>query len=256
MEENKSAVQKQFSRTGSRYQKSILHAKGSDLPWITQLAGSPLLALDVATGAGHTAFTLSPLAKRVIGLDLTEQMLHIAEEGARQRQLTNITWFQGDAEAIPLPDKLFDVVTCRIAAHHFPHPERAFFECRRVLVPGGTLILVDNYAPDEPQAAELINDVERLRDPSHYYAWKKDQWLEKMTAGGFTSISLQHEWTTPVELEDWFRRADTPIASRSEIRHRLATASPPLQSLFGFESTAATPHLLLHKGLWTAQRPN
>ncbi|SDW66709.1 Methyltransferase domain-containing protein [Marininema mesophilum] len=255
MEENKQAVQKQFTQTGTSYRKSTIHASGSDLTWISELAGSPMLALDVATGAGHTAFTLSSIANRVVGMDLTERMLQIAEEGARQRKLTNITWFQGDAEAIPFPDKLFDLVTCRIAAHHFPHPERAFFEFRRVLVPGGKCIFIDNYAPSEPGANLLINEVERLRDPSHFYAWTKNEWQEYIAAGGLTSISLQHEWTNTVELEDWFRRADTPLASRSEVRRLLSTSSPTLQRLFDFDLVSPAPYLLLHKGLWTAQRP-
>ena len=75
--------------------------------------------LDVATGAGHTAFTFAPHVKVVHATDITPQMLAVTTEQAQTRGLSNIVVEHADAEALPYEDGRFDLVTCRIAPHHF-----------------------------------------------------------------------------------------------------------------------------------------
>ena len=99
MDNAKEKAKKQFERSGLNYRDSAIHAKGQDLEWIAEEVGrcpSPLLALDIATGAGHTAFALSRCVRRVVGCDLTPKMLHIAAEEAERRGIDNVTWAEGD----------------------------------------------------------------------------------------------------------------------------------------------------------------
>ncbi|SDC61665.1 Methyltransferase domain-containing protein [Melghirimyces thermohalophilus] len=90
----KRQVQQQFQQSASGYLNSSIHASGADLDWIAkevEAHPSPSLALDLATGTGHTAFVLSRFCRRVIGYDLTPEMRDIAAQEAGRREIDNIT---------------------------------------------------------------------------------------------------------------------------------------------------------------------
>ena len=119
---NKSLVQQQFGSHAAAYATSTVHAKGASLNRLVELVkpGTHWQALDIATGAGHTAAAFAPHVARVIASDITDEMLDEARklaagQGARQHGDGS-----ADAEALPFEDGHFDLVTCRIAPHHFP----------------------------------------------------------------------------------------------------------------------------------------
>ncbi|QKG85093.1 class I SAM-dependent methyltransferase [Kroppenstedtia pulmonis] len=257
MDSIKDQVQKQFLQSGRGYRKSHIHAKGEDLIWLTEEISNrledPILALDIATGTGHTAFALTQSARRVVGLDLTPHMLEIAEEEADRQNIPPITWVQGDAENLPFPDRFFDIVTCRIAAHHFPEPIQAFSEACRVLIPGGLFILIDNYAPDAPSAEALLNQIEKRRDPSHFHVPSQKSWCQMLYSSGFSSVHTARTWETPILMPDWFQRAQTPKEDQSWILETLRQAPQHDRDELGFQDTD-TPRLMWKKAMWIGQR--
>ena len=96
--------------------------------------------LDLASGAGDPALALAEMVGpdgHITATDLVPEMLVVAEEFARERGLTNLSFQQADAEALPFPDHSFDAVTCRLGVMFFPNVQRALGEIRRVLNPGG-----------------------------------------------------------------------------------------------------------------------
>ncbi len=255
MDDVKEKAKKQFEQSGRNYRDSAIHAKGRDLEWIIEEIRrhpSPFLALDIATGTGHTAFALSRCVRRVVGCDLTPEMLRIAAEEANRRGIDNVTWAEGDAESLPFPDRLFDVVTCRIAAHHFPRAEQAFAEARRVLVPGGRMILIDNYAPEEADA--LLNRVETLRDPSHFRVHTLSGWTRLLQQAGFSTVTLLRRWKTPVVLEEWFQRAKTRAEHRKAAIRLLSEAPQPVRDRVLCRPFPEPDQLILRKGMWIATR--
>lgn len=258
MDSAKDRVRNQFQRSGAGYRESTIHAKGKDLAWIAEEIGQspsvPLLALDIATGTGHTAFALSRICRRVVGLDLTPRMLKIAAEEANRRGLNNITWSEGDAEQLPFPDRLFDWVTSRIAPHHFPDPGRAFAEVRRVLVPGGGFVLVDNTVSENSEAADLLNEVETLRDPSHQRVFPITGWTRLLESAGFSALTHLRSWETPVHWREWMDRAQTPDSSRKQALQRLHQAPEPVQQLLGFDPSVEEPTLILRKAMWICRK--
>ncbi|PTM57454.1 class I SAM-dependent methyltransferase [Desmospora activa] len=258
MSEEKKAVQTQFGKSAAGYVGSDIHAKGQDLTWLVQEVKArvprPLLALDVATGTGHTAFALREYVPRVVGFDLTAEMLEQAQREAAARGLDNLSWMMGDAENIPLPDHLFDVVTLRIAAHHFPHPLQAFQECRRLLAPGGIFILVDNVAPDDPDVDRLYNQVEKWRDPSHGRVYTEGQWSEMLQQAGFLTVEVTHRWQNRVKMDHWFARAHTTDESKKLVHNTLQQANPEQQQLLGFDPVCEHPEFILRKAMWVATR--
>jgi SAM-dependent methyltransferase len=199
-----SLVQKQFGVAAADYAASAVHASGPSLARLVALV-SPQpdwRVLDVATGAGHTALAFAPLVARVVASDITDEMLAQAAKLATARRLTNVETAHAEAGELTFPEASFDLVTCRLAAHHFPNPAAFVDGARRVLKPGGTFALVDNVGPDTvrmPKASPgeirdadtLYNTFEELRDPSHARALGLDDWLGLLSDSGF--VDLRHE---------------------------------------------------------------
>lgn len=229
----KTEVRRQFGTSAEQYLTSAIHASGADLallPGIAGLTGSEEV-LDVATGTGHTALALASHARRVVGVDLTPEMLDIAREQAKRRELGNVTFTLADAEALPFPDGSFHVVTCRIAAHHFPAVDRFCRGAARVLRPGGRLVVVDNVAPEEPELDRFINEVEKLRDPSHHRAYRLSEWRGFVEGAGLR-FTVAHRFSTWVDREDWLDRAATPSAAADQVRTLLAGAPAAARERF------------------------
>lgn len=100
--------------------------------------GSAAQVLDVACGTGVVAVTAARRGARVIGLDLTPELLVVARENAQIAGVA-IDWREGDVEALPFADASFDAVVSQFGHMFAPRPERAIGEMLRVLRPGGTL---------------------------------------------------------------------------------------------------------------------
>ncbi len=196
-------VTQQFGPSAKAYAECEVHRSGASLNRVVEMVEPKPNwdALDIATGAGHTAAAFAPLVKSVIASDITAEMLQEATALAKERALTNMTAQTAEAQDLPFADASFDLVTCRLAAHHFPEPERFVAEVSRVLRPGGKFALVDNVPPDdqtlpglvqeqEEPAAETYNAFEKLRDPSHARALSITEWKGYCEKHGLTVSSV------------------------------------------------------------------
>lgn len=203
----KQNVKDQFGRSADFYVNSKIHRNGGDLNTLVEMAhaAETEVALDVATGGGHTANALSPLVKKVTAMDITPKMLENAEKFVTGNGHTNVHFVEGDAEKMPFDDASFDIVTCRIAPHHFPNIENFIKEVYRVLKLGGRFLLDDNVAPEEDTFDHFYNRIEKIRDYSHFRAWKKTEWLRMLEFEGF-EIQEMHRFEKHFEFEDWCTR--------------------------------------------------
>jgi len=209
-------VQAQFGAIAAAYVASPGHAGGDDLEQLAAWgrALSPARVLDMATGGGHTALAFAPIARRVIAYDVTEPMLRAARGLLRERGAASATFVAGDVEALPFGDGAFDLVTCRIAAHHFADVAAAVREVCRVLRPGGSFLLQDILGHDDGEAAAFITEVERRRDPSHVRAYRAVEWKAFLRAAGLTMMDSTvvakgrpwDEWTTRTRMTPEARR--------------------------------------------------
>lgn len=114
-------------------------------------------ALDVAAGTGFLSLALAERIREVVASALTPAMLVQATAAAAERGLTNVRTQVGPAEELPFPDADFDLVTCRLAIHHFSDPVRPVAEMRRVCHPTGCIALIDIIAPEDPAIAARYN---------------------------------------------------------------------------------------------------
>ncbi|MDT8861313.1 class I SAM-dependent methyltransferase [Alkalihalobacillus sp. MEB130] len=186
----KESVQAQFGNNASNYVTSQTHAKGEDLQKLLHISGitGDEDCLDIATGGGHVANLLAPFVLKVTALDLTSEILKVARQFIEKNGHSNVSFIQGDAEQLPFQDECFDVVTCRIAAHHFPNVNAFVKEAFRVTRKGGTLLLIDNVAPELDHLDFFYNKIEKDRDPSHFRAWKKSEWYNLIEVTGFEIV--------------------------------------------------------------------
>ena len=223
--DSKSQAQARFGRFAERYVTSAGHAKGADLDILLAMARPELdwRALDVATGGGHTALKLAPHVGQMVASDLTEPMLHAARAHFVQQGVEKIQMLAADAEDLPLPDGSLDLVTCRIAPHHFPRVERFVREAARVLRPGGRLVVQDQLMPADPEAARTVNAFERLRDPSHHESYDGDTWLAMFAAAGI-DVDGVDEVVKSHELLDWAQRQDCSLETIEALRAMVLAA--------------------------------
>ena len=227
-------MQEQFGAVALAYVTSPGHAGGEDLArlvaWGRALA--PNCVLDVATGGGHTALALAGVAPRVTAYDVTEPMLRAARGLVRERGAT-ATFVTGDVEALPFREGAFDLVTCRIAAHHFADVAAAVREIRRVLRSGGSLLLQDILGHDDAEAAAFVTEVERRRDPSHVRAYRAVEWKAFLRAAGLTVmdtavIAKGRPW------DEWTARTRMTPESRRELEAFVRAAPERCRAAFDF----------------------
>jgi SAM-dependent methyltransferase len=172
--------------------------------------------LDVACGPGLVVCAFAPHVEQATGIDFTPAMLDKARALAAERGLENVAWDQGDAYALPYVDGSFTIVVTRYSLHHLERPLAALKEMVRVCAPGGRIIVVDAYAPQDPAQAAAYHRVEVLRDPSHARSLSLDELTGLFAAGG-----LGEPQTTlfelPVELTDLLARAFPNAGAEIEI---------------------------------------
>ncbi len=223
----------QYSRVAEAYAVSASHAGGDDLDWLVARATSvvPGTALDVACGGGFATRALLAAGHRVVATDLTRESVVAARVSTASAALG---WVVGAAERLPVRTSSVPLVSCRIAPHHFGDVARFVDEVARVLAPGGMFLLVDTTVPEDDELARWLDDVERMRDPSHGRSWAPSRWRAVCTGARLTVIESlltrkRHE------LEPWLARSGCVGDAAEEVRRRFREAPPAARSAYSIE---------------------
>lgn len=200
--------------------------------------------LDVACGPGEPAVTIAAgiacVGGQVTATDLVEEMLAMARENARERGVTNVTFQQADAEALPFPDASFDAVTCRYAIMLLPDAPQALREMHRVLVPGGRVVCLLSGPPEQSARERPLLIVRKYVTipasppgaPDRFRFSEPGELAAQLRQAGFSEVTdsvhdLPVVWTGTVE-ERWetalrnSRRITSAVAALpEEERHAL-----------------------------------
>ena len=187
-----------WSERAEAYRESEAHRQGSDLELFTEWAAGRTV-LDVATGGGHVAARLREAGRQVVTCD--------SAPGMQPDVICR-------AEDLPFADSSFDVVTCRVAAHHFEDPAAAVRELARV---SADLVLV----ADNLYLGEAGEEADRLRDPTHVRNYSEDEWRDMFERAGLEVAKLERE-EKRIELEPWLARAGCTDEEASRVRELLA----------------------------------
>jgi len=225
-----------------------VHAKGASLARLVELTEPKphWRVLDVATGAGHTALAFAPHVAKVTATDITEEMLGQTRKLVAERGLANVKTLTANAEDLPFPDASFDLVVCRLAAHHFADVRGFAAEAYRVLMPGGTIGIVDNVAPDAAivpghtadefrHCAARFNAFKKLSDPSHVRCLGLLEWQTLLGDAGFT-VTHEECLDKAIEFATWVRRMRSGEATTVRLKEMLR--DEPLRSFLNPRDTA------------------
>lgn len=226
-------VEKQFGSQASAYLTSAVHASGRDLQRLAErLADFPQAkVLDMGCGAGHVSFTAAGQVAEVTAYDLSSQMLEVVTAAAKEKGFSNIVTQQGYAETLPFADASFDVVISRYSAHHWHDVGQALREVKRVLKPGGVMIIMDVMSPGHPVRDVWLQTVEALRDTSHVRNYSSGEWLALANDAGLVINHLSTD-RLPLEFSSWVARMRTPEALVEAIRLYQQSASAEVKAYF------------------------
>jgi ubiquinone/menaquinone biosynthesis C-methylase UbiE len=136
-------------------------ALGAHLDDLLPLRGDERV-LDVGAGTGAFAFAVAPRAREVVALEVDGEVAERAKADAP----ANVEVVVGDGEHLPFDDFEFDVAATLRTLHHTQRPELLVAELTRVTKPGGTILVVDQLAPNEPLASIELTRFEHARDPT------------------------------------------------------------------------------------------
>lgn len=247
-------VRESFEPLADYYARSKAHTDLWSLERVRTLAETApeKLAMDVAIGPGHTAMTLAPYIRGVVGLDLTRSMLLKAAELSLSRRIENLDLVQGNVYSLPFDDGTFDIVTCRRAPHHFPDLVGAMRSMKRVIKRGGVLVIEDRSVPEDDFVDRMMNELDVLHDRSHVRDYRPSEWRSVMRDSGLTVEALE------TFSRVWPLTSLTETAmpeDRREIERRVGSLDEEGRKRMGVCDIEGVPHIRHWYVLVKARRP-
>ncbi len=227
---------KTFGQSARMYFESTDHSSGVDLERIRSTASNilPSTTLDVATGAGFALRAAAPFSARCIALDLTGEMLEVAREHLGGLGLDHVNYVVARSHDLPIKAKTIDLFTCRIACHHFEDIPGFLTEAGRVLFSSGRFILIDSVVPDEEEADDFLNNMEKIRDPSHIRSLTLRRWRELFSSTGFELITEETFFRTH-PFREWADRVGLGGVRRQKLVEGFRSASDGIKETFRVE---------------------
>lgn len=174
-----------FDGIAGNYRTSEVHRGSPTIDRLHALVGRPASVCDVASGAGHTGLSFAGIASTLVAVDPAPNMLRQCRELASERGVA-VQCVQAFAESIPLPANAFDLVVCRLAAHHFKDIAQAMREMTRIAKPNGLVAVIDMEGDENPEIDALNHRIEVLHDPTHVRSYTAARWRELFAACGLT----------------------------------------------------------------------
>jgi SAM-dependent methyltransferase len=181
------------------YRESREHSEGCDLDLIVEWAAGAGTALDVASGGGHVARRLREAGVEVVSSD--------PAPGMRPDVVC-------PAEDLPFADASFDVVACRLAAHHFEDVEAGVREMARVT--RDLVLVVDNL-----RMSDADEEANRLRDPSHVRNYSEEEW-HALFAGAGLDVVEARTLDRRIEFGPWLDRTGGTGENAARVRELVA----------------------------------
>lgn len=246
----------QFTRQASAFSTAAMITDETVLEMIVNSAAPAPddTALDVACGPGIVVCAFAPHCRQATGIDATPAMLDQARALAAEKGLGNVAWDQGDAYALPYRDGAFSIVVTRYSLHHLVDPLRALREMVRVCAPGGRVVVVDAYAPEDPAKAAAYHRVEKLRDPSHARSLSLTELRDLFPRAGLPQPRAAL-YELPVELRDLLARAFPDPGDEAELAETFRTSADDGRLGIPVRRDGDRVHIAYQAAILVADRP-
>ncbi len=119
----------------------------------------PMVIADLGAGEGTFSQLLAQRARQVIAVDNSEKMVEFGRDLAARHGVTNLDYRLGDLESPPIDPESVDLAFFSQSLHHAPHPQKAVDAARRILKPGGRIVILDLVRHNFEEARELYADL-------------------------------------------------------------------------------------------------
>ncbi len=231
------SASERFDKIADNYAKSEVHETSPSLAKLASLCHgrTDLDICDVACGAGHTAFAFVGHARTLVGVDPSPSMLRNFQALAKSKMVA-VKVVEAYAESIPLPSESFDIVACRLACHHFSDIKRAMAEFRRLVRPGGQVVIIDLQGDEDPERDGINHQLEVLHDPTHIRSYTVARWIELFEAARLTIETLHmnlSERPQGVPLTRWCEIANSGPAAHAALVALLDNTPAPIREALG-----------------------
>ena len=179
--------------------------------------------LDLGSGAGLDVFVARKIvgeAGRVIGVDMTSEMIEKAQQNAKKHGFSNVEFILGDIEALPVESESVDVIISNCVLNLVPDKEKAFAEMYRVLKPGGHFTVSDIVVRGE--LPEAIQRAAEMYVGCVSGAMQQDAYMDLIRAANFQQVATLKQKNVPIpreELDKYLTKeeSDAFFASGTEV---------------------------------------
>jgi SAM-dependent methyltransferase len=243
------SIRDEFAHQADAFAASPVMSLGATLGAVVDLVPEDPAArwVEVACGPAAISRALAPRVGSVQGVDLTPAMVAKAAEEAAAAGLDNLAFTVGDATALGFEDGGFDGAVTRFSLHHIPAPERVVAEMARVVRPGRFVVIADHVTDEDADAAAWHEQIERLRDPSHWACLTPSRIV---AIGERAGLTLESEGVIPFEIDyaEWLDRGSGGPAN-AELIDRLLDEAPAGAASFAVSGAGSDRRLGLRNSV-------
>jgi SAM-dependent methyltransferase len=247
-DQHQDAIREEFTHQAPGFGKAAVMTSAETLGALAEMvpASKDARWLETACGTGLVSRAVAARVGSVAGVDLTPAMIDEARRAATEEGVSSVEFSLGDATALEFADDSFDGAITRLSLHHIPAPGRVVAEMARVVRPGGWVVVSDIAGDEDGKAAAWREEIERLRDPSHWACLTPER-LRRM--GDAAGLELERERLVPIDLDfdDWLRRGSGG-AGAADLVARLLRDQPAAAK--SFRVGKAPDGRLLHQHYW------
>lgn len=203
--DNRSVVREEFTRAAATFAE---RTKGRfDHMGVVEFSkvGAGAVVLEVGAGTGNFLNLFASEDRRLIAVDVTDEMLRRA-----QKSFPVIDLVLADGKALPFASRSIDLVACAQMLHHVHDPLPLLKEMRRVATEDGGVLVVDQVAPESYEQTAFMNQLEAIRDPSHVTSRSRSAMRVLLQSAGLeiveetlaTSTQTMSNWMAPGEFPE------------------------------------------------------
>ena len=229
---NKEVYKKQFGiRSKSWHESAVWIANDTLLKQHAKMCdvASDDIGLDICCGSGVVGASFSNHVSKMIGLDITPQMTHLAKT-----RLNAV--FQGNAYEMPFKNDTFGLAVTREVLHILPCPERPLSELMRVLKPGGQFI-TGQILPYGEEDSVWMYRIFKKKQPLIFNMFQEEDFRKMLLSAGFVDLKMT-EYLLWESIDTWINTHETTALHRQEIRELYANAPYEAKKIHPFKITS------------------
>ncbi|MCS1352619.1 class I SAM-dependent methyltransferase [Mechercharimyces sp. CAU 1602] len=213
---------KRFNHLAEHFLTSEVHRTSPTIGLLHRLLENDWMdsICDVACGAGHLGISFSGRAKYLVGVDPSERMLENFVKLANEKKIPSKA-VQDYAENISLSDSSFDLVTSRLAAHHFYDIQLAVKEMARIAKKEGKVAIIDLEGYEDVELDETNHQLETIHDPTHVRSYTAKEWQGFFNKAGLKNVSVYRglcEFPSGLATHRWCEIADSGAGANDRIK--------------------------------------